>query len=262
MGVTLPYTITNGTPHDAVPVQANFEALRDGHNTHAHDGVDTPKVNFANIDGKPATYPPSTHTHPGTDVTSAVAEATHATSADNATSANSANSVPWAGVSGKPATFPPSSHQHGGGDITSAVAQASNADKIDDLHKDQLSRYVIASDTVRYQAPTERSTTSTSYQLKKSLQIAACGQIRVKGESRISNASYTAKIKIRLLNGTHSIEITTQSTTYIPFSYDMLLPYAYDQINIYLATDNAAGTAYLRNVTWCFDEASSISVLD
>lgn len=93
MGVTLPYTITNGTPHDAVPVQGNFEALRDGHNTHAHDGVDTPKVNFANIDGKPVAYPPSGHTHPGTDVTSAVAEATHAANADSATNASNATNA-------------------------------------------------------------------------------------------------------------------------------------------------------------------------
>lgn len=62
---------------------------------------------------------PTAHTHAGTDVTSAVAEATHATSADSATTAGSAttaasaDAVAWASVSGKPSTYPPSSHDNG-----------------------------------------------------------------------------------------------------------------------------------------------------
>ncbi|MDL5053356.1 hypothetical protein QQ056_07335 [Oscillatoria laete-virens NRMC-F 0139] len=50
--------------------------------------------------------PVSTHTHPGSDITSQVA------------SALAADAVPWTGISGKPATFPPAAHTHAGSEIT------------------------------------------------------------------------------------------------------------------------------------------------
>lgn len=43
--------------------------------THNHDGVSTPNVPWDNVSGKPSTFPPSSHTHPGGDITSAVANA-------------------------------------------------------------------------------------------------------------------------------------------------------------------------------------------
>jgi len=52
------------------------------------------------VKGKPSTFPPSAHTHAGSDITSKVA------------SASAADTVPWSGVSGKPSTYPPSSHTH------------------------------------------------------------------------------------------------------------------------------------------------------
>lgn len=43
---------------------------------------------WASVSGKPSTFPPSAHTHAGTDITSAVANATNATSATNAGTAD------------------------------------------------------------------------------------------------------------------------------------------------------------------------------
>lgn len=51
-------------------------------------------VGWGVLSGKPATFAPSAHTHPGSDVTTAVANATTAAAA------------PWAGLTGVPATFP------------------------------------------------------------------------------------------------------------------------------------------------------------
>lgn len=56
-------------------------------------------VKWGDIDGKPATFPPSAHTHAGSDITSKVS------------SASAADTVPWTGVSGKPSSFPPSAHK-------------------------------------------------------------------------------------------------------------------------------------------------------
>lgn len=56
-------------------------------------------VKWGDIDGKPATFPPSAHTHAGSDITSKVS------------SASAADTVPWTGVSGKPSSFTPSAHK-------------------------------------------------------------------------------------------------------------------------------------------------------
>lgn len=82
---------------------------------HTHPGTDisSPVANalsaaavpWTGVTGKPATFPPSAHTHPGSDITSPVANA------------SSADAVPWTGVFGKPAAFPPSAHTHNGADV-------------------------------------------------------------------------------------------------------------------------------------------------
>ena len=90
-------------------------------------------LDWANIQNKPTTFTPSAHTHLGSEVTSAVAEATHAVNADN---------VSWAGVAGTPTTIAgygitdaaDKVHTHLGSEVTSAVAEAThavNADSID-----------------------------------------------------------------------------------------------------------------------------------
>jgi hypothetical protein len=48
---------------------------------------------WGDLSGKPSTFTPSAHTHPGTDITSAVANATNATNAGYATSAGNADTV-------------------------------------------------------------------------------------------------------------------------------------------------------------------------
>jgi hypothetical protein len=70
-------------------------------------------TDWQNVQGRPATFPPGPHQHPGADITSAVAEA---------------NTVPWGGVTGIPSAFPPAPHTHPGSDITSKVASAVAAD--------------------------------------------------------------------------------------------------------------------------------------
>ncbi len=83
-------------------------------------------VAWTNVTSKPATYPPSTHTHNVSDVTGlqtaldakqSTATAITTTNIGNqtvkhATTAGTANAVAWANVSGKPTTFAPSSHTH------------------------------------------------------------------------------------------------------------------------------------------------------
>ena len=76
-------------------------------------------VAWANVTGKPTSFTPSAHQHPGTDITSKVA---------SATVADSANAVAWTGITGTPTSFPPAAHQHAGTDITSKVASATVAD--------------------------------------------------------------------------------------------------------------------------------------
>lgn len=102
-------------------------------------------TSWGGITDKPAAFPPETHTHAGTDITSPVADAVDADTLDGShaaafslaghthegaglgdmlkttydtdndgkvESADNADSVAWAGVSGKPATFPPNAHTH------------------------------------------------------------------------------------------------------------------------------------------------------
>ncbi|AZS11128.1 minor tail protein [Arthrobacter phage Wawa] len=65
------------------PGQYGIEALTSAGWSHVGAGV----ADWATLDGKPSTFPPSSHTHPGSQITSAVA---NATAAVTATSANQA----------------------------------------------------------------------------------------------------------------------------------------------------------------------------
>lgn len=77
------------------------------------------QVDWAQLTGVPATFPPSAHTHAGTDVTSAVANATAAAGLSGTTGTPSTSTFlrgdwswqmppaqDWEGITGKPATFP------------------------------------------------------------------------------------------------------------------------------------------------------------
>lgn len=83
-------------------------------------------VTWANLSGKPATFPPSAHTHLWSDVTDkpsvfAPAAHTHAyadITGKPATFTPSAHTHPWADLTDKPTTFPPSTHTHSYNDLT------------------------------------------------------------------------------------------------------------------------------------------------
>lgn len=111
-------------------------------------------VQYADVQGKPTTFPPSAHTHPGTDITSPVANAANAAfateaqlafnaefasyadaantaiNADNAANADTVDgfhaaqfadavhSHVWSDITNPPSTYPPSAHaasHHAGG---------------------------------------------------------------------------------------------------------------------------------------------------
>ncbi|ALY09424.1 minor tail protein [Arthrobacter phage Nubia] len=71
------------------PGEYGIEALTDSGWSHVGAGV----ADWATLDGKPSTFPPSSHTHPGSQITSAVANATAAVTATSATTATSANTA-------------------------------------------------------------------------------------------------------------------------------------------------------------------------
>ena len=139
---------------DLIDTAISGNMAKSVYDTNSNNIVDAAEsVPWTGITGKPSTFAPSAHTHPGGDITSAVANAnavpwtgitgkpstftpsahTHGGSDITSAVAN-ANAVPWTGITGKPSTFTPSAHTHAGGDITSAVASATNADTVDSLH--------------------------------------------------------------------------------------------------------------------------------
>lgn len=108
-------------------------------------------VTWANIIGKPASFPPSDHTHDAADIVSGILAAALlpaattaaqgavqlATAAEAEAGANATKAVTpatlaaalttlvaWANITGKPGTFPPSAHTHDAGDIISGILAA------------------------------------------------------------------------------------------------------------------------------------------
>ena len=71
-------------------------------------------VTWGNVNGKPSTFAPSSHTHTKSQVGLGNVDNTadSAKSVKYATSAGSANAVAWSNVNGKPSTFTPSAHNH------------------------------------------------------------------------------------------------------------------------------------------------------
>lgn len=82
----------------------------------------TAAVTWATLDGKPSTFPPSSHTHLWADITDKPATfppATHThawadITGKPVTFAPSAHTHLWADITDKPTTFPPSTHTHAG----------------------------------------------------------------------------------------------------------------------------------------------------
>ena len=61
------------------------------------------RVNWANLPGKPAVFPPASHTHTYGDLTGVPSSFPPA-----------AHSHAWGDITGKPTTFPPAAHTHSG----------------------------------------------------------------------------------------------------------------------------------------------------
>ncbi|ATW58893.1 minor tail protein [Arthrobacter phage Fluke] len=74
------------------PGQYGIEALTSAGWSHVGAGV----ADWATLDGKPSTFPPSSHTHPGSQITSAVANATAAVTATSASQAALADGSSYA----------------------------------------------------------------------------------------------------------------------------------------------------------------------
>lgn len=108
---------------------------------HKHSGAagDAPPVPWANVSGKPATYPPSAHTHARADITDFAHKSTHASGGSDALSPADIGAAPSSHTHTR-SQITDFAHTHPGGDITSAVASASyassagNADTVDGLH--------------------------------------------------------------------------------------------------------------------------------
>jgi hypothetical protein len=84
-------------------------------------------VDWANLSGKPATFPPSTHTHQWADITdapSSLPPAAHTHDWSQVTNkptsfVPTAHEHNWSELNGVPTSFPPSSHSHSWASITS-----------------------------------------------------------------------------------------------------------------------------------------------
>lgn len=96
-----------------VALELKSAALKD---EGAGNGLDADKLDgqhgayylsWANLTGKPATFPPSAHTHVWANITDPPSTATRWPD--------------WTEVTAKPATFPPSTHTHAAADITSGT---------------------------------------------------------------------------------------------------------------------------------------------
>lgn len=81
-----------------------------------------PTITWQTIEGAPATFPPSAHTHPWDDVTgkpTTFPPSSHSHSFSSITDKPStyppsSHSHSWSSITSKPSTFPPSSHSHSG----------------------------------------------------------------------------------------------------------------------------------------------------
>lgn len=101
-------------------VQAGFE----GTEAEFAEAVAPEQITWANIDSKPATFPPSAHSHAWSDVTGKPATFPPTTGSTAATAAPGNHTHTWAQISGKPTEFPPAAHNHDDRYVTQAQASA------------------------------------------------------------------------------------------------------------------------------------------
>jgi hypothetical protein len=109
---------------------------------------------------------------------------------------------------------------------------------------------VVASDNLHISADTERTTTSGTYVIKKSILITKQGTYRVKFDLKDSwSATYGRIYKNGVAFGT---EQSTSSTSYVTKSEDLVFAIG-DYMDLYLKGDGSH-TSYLRNFRLYYDE--------
>jgi hypothetical protein len=96
---------------------------------------------WGDITGKPATFPPSTHSHAYADVTD-----------KPATFPPSTHSHAYADVTGKPATFPPSAHSHAVSDVTGLTTALEEPARV---YVHNGTTYVLSTTTDIFIGPTD-----------------------------------------------------------------------------------------------------------
>lgn len=101
-------------------VQAGFE----GTEAEFAEAVVPEQITWVNIDGKPATFPPSSHSHAWSDVTGKPATFPPTVGSTATTAAPGNHTHTWAQISGKPTEFPPATHNHDDRYVTQDQASA------------------------------------------------------------------------------------------------------------------------------------------
>lgn len=85
-------------------------------------------LTFATLEGKPATYPPNTHTQPWSTITNRPADGNSGDLKHSHPVSDLIGDIPWIKVSGKPSTFPPSEHTQPWASITNRPANGNSGD--------------------------------------------------------------------------------------------------------------------------------------
>jgi len=125
---------------------------------------------------------------------------------------------------------------------------------------------IFASDRVKAEANTERSTANTSYTKLKEFRIFASGTVRVKWEQKSSESAKTTRAKVYRNGVAISEEKTMGTTAYNELTCDIDVESG-DYIQIYCRVDDASYTCYIRNAKLCYsisggETATPIITLD
>lgn len=200
---------------------------------------------WSEISGKPSTFPPSSHTHSASDITSGTIAAARLPSASTSaqgivqlTSSRTSTSETLA-LTAKAMNDHRSSGDHDGRYYTKA--------QVDSLVSSGGYRWVEPSDNILAQALTERSNGS-----HKIFSVNLAGSYRITGEYRSTSSSYRAIVEIRLDSqfGDPRSSTWTTSTSYVTFTLGVLLEVSLER-EIYVSLRYEPGGkngAFYRNV--------------